>query len=236
MPRPENCPRVTALICALNEAECLPHVLPKIPTWVDEVLLVDGHSTDKTFEVAQELYPSIKLLRQPGRGKGDALKHGIGNATGDIIVTLDADGQTNPEEMEFFIKPLLEGYDFTKGSRLTSKRPARMQRHRWFGNKVLALTCNILYGTRFSDICSGYNAFRKESFLQLDLSCGKNEIGCSMEQQMIVKAKKAGMKIKEVPHLDSGRIAGASVIIGIRKSVNQGFRDLFIIIRERFSD
>ncbi len=87
---------ITALVCTLNEAENLCHVLPNIPAWVDEVLLVDGHSTDNTVEVAKKLCPDIHILYQPGKGKGDALKHGIKHAKGDIIVTLDADGATDP--------------------------------------------------------------------------------------------------------------------------------------------
>ena len=234
--RPIGCPAVSVIICALNEEQNLQHVLPKIPVWVDEILLVDGHSTDATVQIAKDLCPRIRILYQTGKGKGDALKLGVNEARGEIVVTLDADGETPPEEIERFIKPLLEGNDFTKGSRLFKRRPIRMPRYRWFGNKVLAFTCNILYGTRFSDICSGYNAFWKKDFLSLDLSQGKNEIGCSMEQQMIVRAKKAGKKIKEVPINSDGRIAGKSVISSVKQSVIQGFRDWFLIIGERFHD
>ena len=96
---------ITALICALNEEKRLPSVLPRIPDCVDEVILVDGHSTDRTVEVARELCPGIRILYQPGRGKGDALRHGIEHARGDIIVTMDADGSTDPEEVPRFIEP-----------------------------------------------------------------------------------------------------------------------------------
>ena len=116
-------PRITTLICALNEGENLKHVLPKIPNWVDEVLLVDGHSTDNTIETAKSILPDIKVVIQPGEGKGDALKYGIEHSTGDIIVTLDADGATDPAEMEHFIKPLFKGYDYVKGSRFLKHCP-----------------------------------------------------------------------------------------------------------------
>jgi glycosyltransferase involved in cell wall biosynthesis len=234
--RPIGCPIVSVIICALNEEESLPYVLPKIPEWVDEILLVDGHSTDDTVEIAKKLCPRIRVLYQTGEGKGDALKYGVNETKGEIIVTLDADGETPPEEIELFIKPLLEDNDFAKGSRLFGKRPFKMPRYRWFGNKVLAFTCNLLYGTHFSDICSGYNSFWKKEFLKLNLSYGKREIGCSMEQQMIVRAKKAGKKIKEVPINIAGRIAGKSVISSVKQSVIQGFRDWFLIIGERFHD
>ena len=234
MNRPKDYPQISVIICTLNEERSLPYVLPKIPDWVDEVLLVDGHSTDDTVHIATRLSPQVRVLYQSGKGKGDALKLGINEARGEIIVTLDADGETPPEDIDRFIRPLLDGYDFTKGSRLFNRRPPKMPRYRWFGNKVLAYTCNILYGTHFSDICCGYNAFWKKDFLKLNLSSGKNEVGCSLEQQMIVRAKKAGMKIQEVPVNSDGRIAGKSVINGVRQSVKQGFRDWFLIIGERF--
>jgi glycosyltransferase involved in cell wall biosynthesis len=234
MNKPADYPRISAIICALNEEMNLPHVLPKIPQWVDEVILVDGHSTDNTIAKAREILPHIKVHSQPGRGKGDALKYGVEQANGDIIVTLDADGETPPEEMDHFIQPLLDGYDLAKGSRLFWRRPHRMPRYRWLGNKILVLTCNVLFGTRFSDICSGYNAFRREVFLQLDLPCDVKERGCSMEQRMIVRAKKAGMKVKEVPHTSNGRIGGSSVLSTYRQSARQGFRDWLTIMEERF--
>lgn len=236
MEKPQDFPKVSVIICTLNEEANLPHVLPKIPDWADEILLVDAHSVVDTVKIAKKLCPRLRVLYHSAKGKGDALKLGIGEAKGEIIVTIDADGETPPEYIVNFIKPLLEGYDFAKGSRLFRKRPAKMPGYRWFGNKVLAFTCNILYGTRFSDICCGYNSFWKKKFLTLNLSYGTNETGCSMEQQMIVRAKKAGMRIKEIPINSDGRIAGKSVIGSMRQSVIQGFRDWFVIIGERFHD
>jgi glycosyltransferase involved in cell wall biosynthesis len=217
---------ITALVCTLNEEESLPHTLPRIPAWVDEVLLVDGHSSDETVAVARKLRPDIRVVYQPGKGKGDALKHGVREAQGDIIVTLDADGETDPEKIPCFIEPLLKGYDFVKGSRLARGRPRRMPRYRWFGNKVLALTFNILYGTQYTDICSGYNAFWKHVFLQVPLTYDTFQ----MEQQLLARAHKARLKVTEVVHSNDGRIAGTSKTSGIK----QGFADWFVIIKERF--
>jgi len=90
-------PKVSVIVCTLNEANNLPYVLPKIPEWVDEIILVDGHSTDDTVEVAKKLCPNIRIFYQPGKGKGDALKYGIKHATGDIIVTLDVMGLLTPK-------------------------------------------------------------------------------------------------------------------------------------------
>ncbi len=219
-------PRVTVLICTLNEGATIAEVLSRVPEWVHEILLVDGNSSDNTVDKARQAQSDVRVVYQPGKGKGDALKYGIQNASGDIIVTLDADGQTDPEEMPKFVEPLLTGYDWVKGSRLTHGRPPNMPRHRWFGNKVLAITSNILHGTRYTDICSGYNAFWKKAFQHLNLDYD----GFEMEQQMLVKVKKAGLKVAEVACHDPGRMGGVTKI----NDTKQGFIDWFTIIRERF--
>jgi len=217
-------PKISVIICTLNEAENLPYVLPKIPKWVEEIILVNGHSTDNTVEVARRLHPGIRILYQPGKGKGDALKCGIKQASGNIIVTLDADGATDPEEMSKFIKPLFDGYDFAKGSRFIYGCPANMPLHRRFGNWVLTTTANILYGTQYTDICSGYNAFYKTAFEKLNLRSNEFE----MEQEMNVKIKKFGFRVLEIPYKDKGRIAGSSKT----QDLKQGLKDFFIIIKE----
>jgi len=232
--RPNGCPPVTVLICTLNEEQNLSFVIPQIPKWVDEILLIDGHSTDKTVELAKHLRPEIKIMTQPGKGKGEALKFGVQQAMGEIIITLDADGETPPEEINNFIVPLLEGKDFAKGSRLFKRRPLKMPRYRWFGNKALAITCNLLFGTHFTDICSGYNAFWKNKFLQLNLPHDVHEVGCSMEQVIIVRSKKRGMNIEEIPHTSNGRIGGTSVLSNPGQTIVQGFKDWFVVIGERF--
>ncbi len=219
-------PSVTVLICALNEEESIPHVLPKVPQWVDEVLVVDGGSTDQTVAIARQLRPDIRILHQSGKGKGDAIKYGVRKSMGDIVITLDADGETDPDEIERFVEPLLSGYDFAKGSRLVKGRPGSMPFHRWVGNKILALTCNLLYGTRYTDVCSGYCAFWKRAFPTLELKLDSFE----MEQEMLVKAARAGLKVAEVSHHDKGRIGGVSKI----SDMKQGFIDWWLIIRERF--
>ena len=229
MNRPENCPSITVLVCTLNEEKNLPHVLPKIPRWVDEILLVDGHSTDNTFEVAKEIRPEVKVLYQPDRGKGDALRYGIEQASGEIIVTLDADGQTNPEDIERFITPLLGGYDFAKGSRLACGRPRNMPWRRWFGNKVIVNTCNVLYHTKFTDLCCGYNAFWKTTFLKTNPWI---ENDWDYEPSIIARVLKDRLKIIEVSHGYRSRIDGQSKL----PDWKQGLTAIKVLIRERFRD
>jgi glycosyltransferase involved in cell wall biosynthesis len=217
---------ITALICTLNEEENLPHVLPKLPKWVDEVLIVDGHSTDGTVEVVLGLRPDAKVLGQPGRGKGDALKYGIEHASGDIIVTIDADGTTDPEDMPRFVQPLLTGYDFVKGSRFALSRPVGKPRHRIFGNWVIVTTYNTLYRTNYTDLCAGYNAFWKQAIARVDLS------GWTDQEEPLLNARvrKAGLKVIEVGHHDKGRIGGETK----QPSWRQGSGAIRTVIRERF--
>src|SRR2546422_10234306 len=110
-------PRISVVIPALNEAQNLQYVLPYIPPLVSEVILVDGFSTDGTIAVAQLLLPTIKIVKQMGKGKGNALKAGFAACTGDIIVMLDADGSADPAEIPRFVGALMAGNDFAKGSR-----------------------------------------------------------------------------------------------------------------------
>ena len=224
-PKKAKKPKVTVLICTLNEEKNLPSILPKIPAWVDEILMVDGHSTDNTIAVAKQIRPEIRVLHQPDKGKGNALRYGIQEASGEIVVTLDADGSTDPTERDKFVAPLLEGYDFVKGSRFLGVRPV-MPRLRCFGNWIFATLTNILYGTKYTDVCAGLNAFWRRILPQIDPD-GKSFLD---EPTLITRLKKKRLKVKEVPQRDVGRIMGKANEDFLR----QGWRILRIIITERF--
>ena len=114
--RPQR-PTISVIIPARNEGGNLPFVLPHIPFIVSEVVLVDGHSIDDTVAVARQLLPSIRIVKQEGKGKGDAIRAGIAASTGDIIVMLDADGSADPNEISSFVEAIMTGNDFAKGSR-----------------------------------------------------------------------------------------------------------------------
>ncbi len=218
-------PRVAVIICTLNEAESLPHVLPRIPERVDEIIIVDGRSTDGTLEVVQRFCPRARILVQPAQGKGNALRYGISRATSEIVVTLDADGETDPALLWTFVDTLRTGCDIAKGSRLESERPVRMPLLRYLGNRILALAFNLMYGTKFSDVCSGYNAYWRESFLRISLTYDDFH----MEQQLLARALKMGLRVAEIPHHSEGRIAGRSKTIGLK----QGIIDLWVLVKER---
>lgn len=229
MNKPANYPPVTVIICTLNEAESLPYVLPKIPDWVDEIILVDGHSTDATTEVAKKFCPRIRVLYQTGKGKGDALKMGIHEAKGEIIVTLDADGATDPTEIYKFITPLMNGYDFVKGSRFHGDFPRHRPLYRLIGNWIITLTFDTLFFCRYTDFCSGYNAFWRQKIENLNLLSAD---GFENEPLINARIRKYRLKVKEVSHKDEGRIAGDVK----EASWRQGFKAIKGIIRERFRD
>jgi glycosyltransferase involved in cell wall biosynthesis len=219
-------PEISVIICSFNEEKNIGYVLPKIPKWVDEILLIDGHSTDETVAVAERLLPNINVIFQPNKGKGDALKCGFKHASKDIIVTLDADGATDPLEMNKFVKALLNGYDFAKGSRFLERLPAKKPLHRMFGNLLIAACFNALYLTRYSDLCSGYNAFWRKQLGLINM----NSSDCYEDEPLLIsKAKKAGLRMTEIGHVDFGRIEGESKSPGWR----QGFKAMKTITRER---
>ncbi|MGZ6616427.1 MAG: glycosyltransferase family 2 protein, partial [Solirubrobacteraceae bacterium] len=110
-------PTVSAVVPALNEEHGIGWVVEHIPSWVTEVVLVDGLSTDLTEALAQRIKPDLRVVHQHKRGKGAALRAGFAAAQAEIVVMLDADGSTDPAEIERFVDALVQGADFVKGSR-----------------------------------------------------------------------------------------------------------------------
>ena len=220
-------PTVSVIIPALNEAANLPHVLPRIPPDVHEVILVDGYSTDDTVQVARRLLPSVRVIYQQGRGKGAALRTGFAAATGDIIVMLDADGSTDPAEIPAFVGALCAGCDFAKGSRfMQGGGTADMPGHRQLGNQAFVWLVQLFFGGRYTDLCYGYNAFWRRVLPQLGLDCD----GFEVETLMNVRALRAELRIAEVPSFEAERIYGE----GRLRALPDGWRVLKTIFRERF--
>lgn len=216
---------VSVVIPTLNEEKNLPHVLPLIPSWVHEVILVDGHSTDATVEVARALRPDIRIVMQQGRGKGDALRTGFAAATGDIIVMLDADGSTDPREIPAYVGELLSGKDFVKGSRfLQGGGTADMTLFRRVGHGGLLWLVRLLFGGRYSDLCYGYSAFWTRVLPRLNLDAD----GFEIETLMNVRALQANLRVAEVPSFEAPRIHGTSHL----RTIPDGWRVLKTILRE----
>ena len=221
-------PKISVVIPARNEAQNLSHVLPYIPSMVSEVILVDGHSTDDTIAVAQQLMPSIRIIRQKGKGKGDALSAGFAACTGDIIVMLDADGSADPKEIPCFVEVLVNGNDFAKGSRFVQGGGSYdLTWLRRLGNCGLSTLVNVLFGTKFSDLCYGYNAFWKYCLDHVEVNCD----GFEVETLINIRMHKACLKIVEVPSFEQPRIYGVSNL----RTFPDGWRVLKTIFQERLT-
>jgi glycosyltransferase involved in cell wall biosynthesis len=219
-------PRVSVVIPTLNEAKNLPHVFSRLPGNIYEIVLVDGASTDGTVEVARELFPDVRILGQPGRGKGDALAAGFSACRGEIIVMIDADGSQRPEEIPDYVAALIAGADFAKGSRfLEGGGSADITAMRKVGNWVLTRIANRLYGSTYTDLCYGYNAFWTRCLPHMDVDCS----GFEVETLINVRIAKAGLVVTEVPSFEECRIHGQSNLNTFR----DGFRVLRTLWRER---
>lgn len=221
-----NRPTVSAIIPTLNEARNLPHVFGGLPNGVNELIVVDGHSTDETIEVAQSLRPDARIVLQDRKGKGNALACGFAASRGDIIVMIDADGSTDPAEIPSFIRPLIQGADFVKGSRyMRGGGSADITRVRSLGNRLLGVGVNLMFGTSYTDLCYGYSAFWRRCLPRLHVTCD----GFEVETILNVRAAKAGFRIVEVPSFEQSRIHGLSNLNAWR----DGRRVVKTILRER---
>jgi glycosyltransferase involved in cell wall biosynthesis len=228
----QGLPRISVVIPALNEAQNLRHVLPLIPSIVSEVMLVDGNSIDDTLAVVEELRSGMQqpvhIINQVGRGKGNALKAGFAACTGDVIVTLDADGSADPREIPLFVESLMRGNDFAKGSRcILGGVNYDFSALRRLGNHGLRMFVNLLFHARFSDLCYGYNAFWRHCLDYMAVECD----GFEIETLIHLRMHKAKLKIVEVPSLEYRRIYGKSNLHVFR----DGWRVLRTILSERFS-
>jgi glycosyltransferase involved in cell wall biosynthesis len=219
---------ISVVIPTLNEASNLPHVLTRLPDIVDEVVLVDGHSVDDTIAVAQLIRPGIRVVLQSYTGKGDALACGFAAATGDIIVMIDADGSNDPAEIPQFVDALLAGSDFAKGSRFTGDGHSHdITPLRAGGNRVLGLAVNALFGTRYTDLCYGYNAFWRHCLPHMNVNC----VGFEVETLINVRVARAGLVVTEVASVEHERLNGESNLHAVR----DGLRIFRAIMSERFS-
>jgi glycosyltransferase involved in cell wall biosynthesis len=218
--------RVSVVIPTLNEAENLPHVFARLPAGLHELIIVDGNSVDDTVAVAHSLRPDARIVMQTGRGKGDALQTGFAACNGDIIVMIDADGSTDASEIPRFVAALCNGADFVKGSRFaqgggsTDITPLRRA-----GNRALNALVNTLYGTSYTDLCYGYNAFWARCLPYMRVDCA----GFEVETLINIRIAKAGLTIHEVPSRERDRIHGTSNLHPVR----DGTRVLRTIARER---
>jgi glycosyltransferase involved in cell wall biosynthesis len=227
MPRPHAqrsrtpFPTVSVVVPTRNEARNLEIVLPAIaavrPT-VHEIIVVDGNSTDGTVETAKRVLPWVRVITQTRKGKGNAMACGFAAATGDVIVMFDADGSADPAEIPAFVSALVAGADFAKGSRFTPGGGSDdITLLRKSGNAGLNGVANALFGTSYTDLCYGYNAFWADLLPQLELPPIDAPApadgmlwgdGFEIETVLNCRVAAAGLKITEVPSIERQRVFG----------------------------
>ncbi len=232
-------PRVSVVIPTYNEAKNLPYVFGLLPDDVHEVIVVDGNSVDDTVEVARFLRPDVVIVEQNRIGKGNAMACGFAAVTGDVVVMLDADGSADPREIAAFVDALVDGADFAKGTRFADGGGSGdITRLRAWGNRWLNRIANTLFGTRYTDLCYGYNAFWTHCLpaLELDASDRGSRAklwgdGFEIETLINTRIAKAGLRITEVPSYESERIHGQSNL----NTWRDGLRVLRALLVERFN-
>ena len=234
-------PKVTVVIPTLNEARNLPHVFAKLPAGLHEVIIVDGHSVDDTVATARRLRPDVRIIRQNRSGKGNALACGFAAATGDIIAMVDADGSADPAEIPQFVRALLDGADFAKGTRFAGGGGScDITRLRHLGNQMLSGLVNMLCRTQYSDLCYGYNVFWRRHVPVFGLEAGSDipvgsgtrlwGDGFEVETLINIRIAQAGLKVTEVASYEHSRIHGVSNLNARR----DGWRVLRTIVAERY--
>jgi glycosyltransferase involved in cell wall biosynthesis len=217
---------VSVVIPALNEERNIGWVLERIPAWVDEVIVVNGRSSDDTDGAALRARPDVVLLHELRPGKGCAVRAGLARASGDLVALLDADGSMEPLELDQLIGALRCGADLAKGSRFMPGGSSRdITRTRAFGNRMLVRAVNFLYGVRFTELCYGYMALRRSALAHLQLSAE----GFEIETEIVTRSLRAGLRVAEVPSVEAARRSGTSNLHAVR----DGARVLRELVRSR---
>ena len=194
-----------------------------------EILVIDGNSHDETVEVAKAL--GARVISQNGRGKGAALRQAFDNeGLGDLVIMMDADGSMNPCELSAYMKSLRNGADVVKGSRFMPGGGSEdMTLLRRIGNSFFVSLFNSLFGADFTDLCYGYAGFKRKALNELRPFLESS--GFEIETEILVKAKKLGLRIAEVPSVELRRKNGKSNLNAVR----DGFKILKEILKGVYS-
>jgi glycosyltransferase involved in cell wall biosynthesis len=248
---------LTVVVPTLNEAANIGWVLGRLPVEVDEIILVDGRSTDGTVEVARQVRPDLVLVSQPARGKGAAVLTGMGMATGDIVIMIDADGSMDPAEIPALVGALFAGADLVKGSRASSGGDSLdISPVRRLGNWALTRTANRVYRQRWRELCYGYAAFWRDVLPVLGITDVVSALveqavvdpvhanltavtdtngglgygfGFEIEALLFCRAARSGLRIAEVFSFEHRRRSGESNLATWR----DGWRVATTLFRER---
>jgi glycosyltransferase involved in cell wall biosynthesis len=217
--------RITVIIPCLNEEQGIELVLRRMPDFVDQVIVVDNGSTDRTSEVARSL--GAQVIREDARGYGRAYKKGFAFADGDIIVTLDGDHSYPPDAISY----LLEAFqhlevDFLNASRFPVRDSKAMSFKHKFGNFVLSMTMSVLYFRWVRDSQSGMWVFRRSILSKMTLESD----GMAFSEEIKIEAlKRPGIRFAEFPILYTSRLGEIKL-----NPWRDGFYNLWFLLKKRF--
>lgn len=223
--------QVSIIFPALNEEETIGKIIDEVPVediegrgYRAEIIVVDNGSTDKTREVAEA--KGARVVAEPNRGKGRAIRTAFESVSGDFVFMLDADFTYPATYIPQMLELLEGGYDVVLGSRLKGQiEQGAMSRFNLVGNHLLAFLANLLYGTRISDLCTGCWGFRGEVVKRLKLDA----VGFDLEANMLIETARKGYRIGEVPIHYRRRLSSSKL-----GSLKAGFRIGRTLIGKRF--
>lgn len=213
------------IIPCLNEEQGIERVLRRMPEFVDEVIVVDNGSTDRTSEVATSLGASV--IREDVRGYGRSYKTGFRRATGDLIVTLDGDHSYPPDAISYLIEAFLHlEVDFLNASRFPVRDRNAMSFKHKFGNWVLSLAMSILYFRWVRDSQSGMWVFRRSILAGMELLSN----GMAFSEEIKIEAlRDRQIRFAEISILYSSRLGEIKL-----NPWRDGIQNLWFLVRKRF--
>jgi dolichol-phosphate hexosyltransferase len=202
---------ITIVIPTLNEEETIEYIIERCKPYGDEIVVVDGHSSDRTFEIASNL--NVTVLTDNGKGKGAAIRQALNAVTGDIVVFIDADGSHDPRDIPRLIEPIIRGdADHVTGSRILGGSSELFggfdEFMRLAGSSFITECINWRFKTKLSDSQNGFRAIRREVALKLNL----RENITTIEQEMVMRTLKCDYRMAEVPSHEQKRFVGSSKI------------------------
>ncbi len=201
--------RISIIVPTRNEAANLRPVLEVAAPFADELLVIDGHSTDDTRDIAAAF--GARVILDNNRGKGDAIRTGIAQASGNILVFVDADGSHDPCDIPALVEPIVNGVaDHVSGSRMlggSDELHATLHQFvRLFGSQLITLSVNYTQNVRLTDCQNGFRAIRRDIAIALDLQ----EQITTIEQEMVIKTVRSGYRLAEVATHEYVRANGES--------------------------
>jgi glycosyltransferase involved in cell wall biosynthesis len=217
--------RITVIIPCLNEEQGIEKVLRRMPEFVDEVIVVDNGSTDRTSDVARSL--GAQVIREGVRGYGRSYKTGFRQATGDLIVTLDGDHSYPPDAISYLIEAALHlEADFLNASRFPVRDRHAMSFKHKFGNLVLSLAMSLLYFRWVRDSQSGMWVFRRSILEGMELLSD----GMAFSEEIKIEAlRNRSIRFVEISIQYSSRLGEIKL-----NPWRDGFHNLFFLVRKRF--